>query len=35
VLNSRSIFLSLKNKLKIFLPLETYEKGRPAGKVTL
>jgi len=30
VLSSTSIFLSLKNELKIFSPTETYEKGRPA-----
>jgi len=35
VLNPTSIFLSLKNELKIFLSMETYEKGRPTLKVTL
>jgi len=29
VLSSTSIFLSLKNELKIFLHMETYEKGGP------
>jgi len=32
VLSSTSIFLSLKNELKIFLPIENYEKGRPSLK---
>jgi len=32
VLSSTSILLSLKNDLKIFLPMKTYEKGRPIFK---
>jgi len=35
VLSSTSIFLSLKNEIKIFLSMETYEKGRPALTVTV
>jgi len=35
VLSSTSIFLSLKNELKIFLSIETYEKGEPALKRSL
>jgi len=34
-LSSTSIFLSLKNELKIFLSIETYGKGRPDLKVTV
>jgi len=35
ILSPISIFLSLKNELKIFLPMKTYGKGRPALKWSL
>jgi len=32
VLSSTSIFFSLKNELKMYMPMETYEKGGSALK---
>jgi len=35
VLSSTSIFLSLKNEMKLFLPMQTYKKGGPTFKWSL